>query len=188
MKRIAIAAVAGGIAMFLWGAISHMMTPLGEAGLSNLPAEEPVVDALRANVPEPGFYMFPGMDERARTTDEGRKEWERRYAAGPNGLLIYSPRGAAPMTARQLGIELLADILAVAVAAWAASQARTYGRRLAVVTAFGLAAWLSIEVSYWNWYGFPCAYSLAQLLDQVMGFLLAGLVVAWIVRPAAAAA
>ena len=189
MKRIAIAAVVGGLVMFAWGAVSHMLTPLGEAGLTSMPAagEPAVIGALSANVTDDGMYMFPGMDERARTTKEGQEEWMRRYAAGPSGLLIYHPHGGATMDARLFGGELLTNILAVAIAAWAAAHARTYGRRLALVTAFGLAAWLSIEASYWNWWGFPTTYALAQLVDQVGGFFFAGLVVARIVRPEPAA-
>jgi hypothetical protein len=183
MKKIAIAAVAGGVVMFLWGAVSHMLTPLGEAGIRSLPNEEPVLAALRTNVAEPGLYFYPGMDERARSTDEGRREWEQRYTAGPSGLMVHHPQGGQTIGPTLLGTELLADIFAVALAAWTASHARTFGRRLAIVTAFGVAAWFSIEVSYWNWYGFPSAYVLAQLVDQVLGFALAGLVVAKIVRP-----
>ncbi|HEV8239855.1 MAG TPA: hypothetical protein VGS57_10855 [Thermoanaerobaculia bacterium] len=190
MKRIAIAAVVGGLAMFIWGAISHMLTPLGEAGLKSMPAasEPAVTGALSANVPDDGMYMFPGMDERARSTKEGQEEWMRRYAAGPAGLLIYHPHGGSVMNPKLFGIELLTNILAVAVAAWAASHVRTFARRVALVTTFGLAAWLSIEASYWNWYGFPTNYALAQLVDQLGGFFFAGLVVAWLVRPAPAAA
>jgi hypothetical protein len=190
MKRIVIAALVGGLAMFIWGAVTHMLTPLGEAGFQSMPpANEPAVTgALTANVPGEGMYMFPGMDENARKTDAGREEWMRRYAAGPTGLLIYHPHGGPTMNAKLLGTELLTNILAVLIAAWAASHARSFGKRLALVTAFGLAAWLSIEASYWNWYGFPTNYALAQLVDQVGGFFFAGLVVAWIVRPEPAAA
>ena len=190
MKRVAIAAVLGGIAMFVWGAVSHMLTPLGEAGMQSMPAagEPAVTGALSANVPGDGMYMFPGMDDRARNTDEGREEWTRRYATGPSGLLIYHAHGGPTMSGQLLGTELLTNILAVAVAAWAATHARTFGRRLALVTAFALAAWLSIEASYWNCYGFPINYALAQLVDQVAGFFFAGLVVAKIVRPEPAAA
>ena len=183
MKRIAIAAAVGGLAMFVWGAISHMLTPLGGAGLSSMPAAaEPVVTgALSANLSDDAMYMFPGGYEQAKTEAE-RDEWMRRYAAGPTGLLIYHPRGGRTMNAQLMGTELLTNILAVAVAAWAAAHARTYGRRLLLVTAFGLAAWLAIEASYWNWYGFPTNYALAQLVDQVGGFFVAGLAVAKIVR------
>ena len=184
MKRVVLAALAGGLVMFLTESVIHMATPLGEAGIRNLPHEDAVLPALRANVPEPGFYMFPGMDAEAKTP-EGQKAWEQRYVAGPTGLLIYHPHGQQPMTARMLGIELLTDILAVLVAAWVATHGLTYWRRVAIVAAFGLAAWFSIEVSYWDWYGFPTAYTIAQLVDQVASFALAGLVVAKIVRPQA---
>src|SRR5262249_26201409 len=106
---------------------------------------------------------------------------------GPTALMVVHPHGQPAINAQLLGVELLADVLAAAVAAWAATFAGTYARRLALVTSFGLAAWFSIEVSYWNWYGFPGTYALAQLVDQVGGFFAAGLVVAWIVRPRAAA-
>jgi hypothetical protein len=189
MPRILLAAALGGIAMFVWGAVSHMLTPLGEAGLTSMPAaaEPAVLESLRSNLSADGLYFFPGMDEAARNDEAAMKEWEQRYAAGPSGLLVYHPHGGPSMTGRQLGIELLGDVLAVAVAAWAATRMRSYAGRLALVTAFGLAAWFSIEVSYWNWYGFPSAYAMAQLIDQVVGFAAAGLVVAWIVRPVEAA-
>jgi len=188
MTRLAVAALLGGIAMFVWGAISHMLTPLGEAGIRPLPAEAPVLDALRANVPEAGLYLFPGMDETARKTEAGQAEWAQRYAAGPVGILVFRPQGEQPMNAKLFGVELLGDVLAAAVAAWVATHGRTFGRRLALVTLLGLAAWASIEVSYWNWYGFPSSYVMAQLADQVGGFLFAGLVIAKLVRPADAAA
>ena len=190
MKRIVLAALVGGLLMFVWGAVSHMATPLGEAGFKSIPSttEAPVIEALRANVPDDGLYMFPGMDQLARGDEKAQEEWMRRYAAGPSGLLIYHPQGGATLGPKLLATELLTNILAVALAAWAAAHARTFGRRLALVTAFGLAAWLSIEASYWNWYGFPTTYVLAQLVDQVAGFFFAGLAVAKIVRPEPAAA
>ena len=63
MKRIVIAALVGGLAMFIWGAVSHMATPLGEAGFKTMPAasEPAVIGALGANVPDDGLYMFPGI-------------------------------------------------------------------------------------------------------------------------------
>ena len=190
MKRIVIAAVVGGLVMFLWGFVGHMLTPLGEAGFKSLPpaGDAALASALTANAPDGGLYMFPGMDERVHASREGYEEWQRRYAAGPAGLLIYHPHGGPTLGPKLLLVALFSNILAVAVAAWAAAHGRSYGRRLALVTAFGLGAWLAIEVSYWNWYGFPPAYALAQLVDQVAGFFFAGLVVAKIVRPDPAAA
>src|SRR5947208_1503265 len=69
------------------------------------------------------------------------------------------------------------------IAAIAVRRLTPYKRRVAVTTLFGLFAWLSTDVGYWNWYGFPGPYIVASLVDRVGGFLLAGLVVGWLARP-----
>jgi len=53
-----------------------------------------------------------------------------------------------------------------------------------IVALLGLFAWLSITVSYWNWYRFPSAYAVAEAIDQVGGWLCGGLVLAAVFRGA----
>jgi hypothetical protein len=40
-----------------------------------------------------------------------------------------------------------------------------------------------ISVPYWNWYGFPLDFTGAQALEKIIGWFLAGLVLAAIVWP-----
>jgi hypothetical protein len=47
---------------------------------------------------------------------------------------------------------------------------------------------LSIGVSYWNWYGFPLDFTAGEAIMEIVGWFLAGLVLAAIVRPRAAVA
>ena len=47
----------------------------------------------------------------------------------------------------------------------------------------GVFEWLDINVSYWNWYKFPTAFTVASLVEQLIGWTLAGLVMALILRP-----
>ncbi len=87
------------------------------------------------------------------------------------------------MMPRQLAVELLSDILAAALAAWIIGHtAVPFGRRVLMVTCLGVFAWLAISVSFWNWYGFPAAWAMAELIDQVGGWLAGGLVIAAIYR------
>jgi hypothetical protein len=53
------------------------------------------------------------------------------------------------------------------------------------VTLVGLLASLIILVPYWNWYGYPTDFTLAQIAENTVGWLLAGIVLAAIVRPSA---
>jgi hypothetical protein len=49
------------------------------------------------------------------------------------------------------------------------------------VSLVGVAASITTNVSYWNWYGFPTNYSLAYSLIQLVGYVVAGFVIAAII-------
>ena len=182
MNRIVLAGILGGVAMFLAGAFTHVVLPLGEAGIKQLPNEEPVVSAIKSNVTEPGFYFFPGMPPGA--SGEQKQQWEQRIRTGPVGILVYTPQGQAPLEARQLLREFLSNVLAALAAAYLLAQTRlaSFGARVLFVTALGLVCWLAISVSLWNWYNFPTTYTLAELAHELIGFAVTGLVLAWRVK------
>jgi hypothetical protein len=108
MKKAILGGLLGGLALFVWGAISHMGLPLGEAGVRMMPpaAEVAVLAAMRSAIL----------------------------------------------------------------------------RRALLVTLLGLRETFDIDVSQWNWYSFPTAYLLAQLVDHTVGWFLAGLVLARVCR------
>ncbi len=59
-----------------------------------------------------------------------------------------------------------------------------YVGRVVVVTLMGVFGFVSINISYWNWYGFPTDFTVGAALDEIIGWFLGGLVLAAIVRPA----
>ncbi len=183
MKRILIAGVLGGVVVFLWGAISHMLLPLGEMGIKNLPAEAAILPTLQREIQQPGFYFFPGMDMSRQPTAEEQQAWEARYKAGPIGILVYHPTGWTPLSPRQLLAELASNILAAFILAWVLSLAGiTWSKGIAIAALFGVFAWLSISVSHWNWYGFPTSFLFGEALDQVLGWTMGGVVIAALLR------
>ncbi len=189
-KRIMLGGVLGGIALFIWQSISHLALPLGEVGISRIGNEGAVVSALRANVQQPGFYFFPAAEEKPGMSKDEKREAmrksEEKYRAGPNGILIYQPQGGEAFTPKQLLSQLGFDIAALFVGAWLLAQASGlagYGARVLFVTVLGLLPTLVVNLPYWNWYGFPTDYTLAQLADHLIGFLVAGLVTAGVIKP-----
>ncbi|MCI0350432.1 MAG: hypothetical protein L0Z53_13485 [Acidobacteriales bacterium] len=90
------------------------------------------------------------------------------------------------MEVRQLVGEFLADVVAGMILAFALLMAlgrlRSFGGRVGFVALLGFLPWLIVDFSFFNWYGFPPAYEVAQLLDQVIGAFLAGLGLAWLFR------
>lgn len=186
-KQLVVSALLGGLAMFVWSSILHMATPLGEAGVRELAKEEAGLEALRDSVSEDGLYLFPGfgLPPGAPRDAAAQQRWMEKYRTQPHGLLVYHPPGGEPNFPALAGVEFLSDVLLSAVAALLLGMARLpgFGQRLLFVSLMGVIPFLAIDVSFWNWYGFPLAASLASLVDQVGAFALAGFVLAWQMKP-----
>lgn len=184
MKKIVVGAIAGGVVLFLWGWVSHMLLPLGEMGLRRLPNEEAVIGVMRGSISRGGLYFFPYMDHSGKGSAAEQNAWEEKYIAGPTGLIVYSPGGERPMSPAQLLREFGTGVLAALIAAILLSQTGGgFLARVVFVTLLGLFSWVTISLPYWNWYRFPQDFTLAEGIDQVAGWFLAGLVLAIVVRP-----
>ena len=188
-KRIIIGGLIAGVAMFMWGALSHMVLGLGETGIKQISNEATVVSAMQSNIKEAGFYFFPGMEEKPNMTKEEKqaseKKFEGKYLAGPRGILIYHPEGAPVMSPKQLLSQLAIEIVVGLIAAFVLAQAaglKTYPGRVGLVTLLGLFPFFMVNFPYWNRYGFPRNFTLMELGDKVISLLVAGLVLGAIVK------
>ncbi len=181
MGRILGAGLAGGLVLFVWGMVAHMVLPLGHMGFGTLPDEGAVTGVLEDDDVPAGMYMIPDLQPGA--TPEETEVWKGRVRAGPRALVIYTPDGAEPMPPLTLGASFAINVLSALVAALVVSQtASFYFGRVLVVTLMGLFAWLAVEAMYWNWYFFPTDRLSASLVEHVAGWFAAGLVVAGIVK------
>ena len=198
MTRVFLAGLLGGIAMFIWTSIAHMALPLGETGVRQLPDETAMLAAMQKNIGEKsGFYFFPALGLGPNATRDERKQAMERMnetlSRYPSGILVYHPAGAPPIRmASLLVIEFGKELAEAFLAVFLLAQSRLvrYGSRVTFVTAIGVIAAISTNVSYWNWYRFPANYTLAYMLIQLVGFLCVGLVAALVLRnrPLAASA
>lgn len=192
MKRVIAGGVLAGLVLFGWGWISHEILPLGEAGVRAVPATEEgaIVAAMRASLTERALYIFPAMDREEMKKPEVRSAWLDRYLAGPSGIVAFDPHpgertSSRTYMARVFGTELAGNLLAGLLGALLLASLPAsvgFGRRVALAGALGLLATLEVELGYWNWFGFPTSYFLAQVADHTLGWILAGLVLAWIGR------
>ncbi len=184
-KRIVFAGVAGGVVMFIWTSIAHLALPLGQTGVSEIPGEAALLAGMQNTLgARPGLYLFPAMG----TGPDAMQQYGKKLAAQPSGLLVYHPPGAVPMSSGQLVTEFAAELAEafLLVLLLATTRLAAFGARVAFAAGFGLAAAITTNVSYWNWYGFPGSYTLANMTMQVAAYVLAGVVAAWLL-PAPAA-
>jgi hypothetical protein len=188
--RIFLAGILGAIAMFAWTAIAHMALPLGEAGVQNTMDDEALLAALKANVKDQdGLYTYPSMGLGPNASHAELSKAMETYPAklekNPSGFFLYHPAGSRPMSmGKFLTVEFVTELVEAFLAVWLLAQTRfvTFGGRLGFVTAVGILASLATNVSYWNWWGFPGAYTASYMFIQVVGFFLVGLVAAIMFR------
>ena len=188
-KRVAIAGILGGLAMFVWLFVAHEFLPLGEMGVGEIPNEATVLTAMQSAIPQGGLYLFPGFGLGANPTSQQRKEampaYMNKYEQSPHGILVYHPAsGAFPFgaaLAREGLLNLVEGLLAAWLLAWAA-PARAYGARVGFVVVAGTLATLTTNAEYWNWYEFPSSYTAGYMITQLIGYTLVGLIAAAFVK------
>lgn len=191
IKKILLGGLAGGAILFVWGVIAWMILPLHDASMRTLPNAAVVTKVLRENVKEAGVYYFPELvDTRGMTTEQANAamaDWKTRHREGPVGFLVLHPNGAEPMNVRHFAGSFVIQFTSALIVAWLLSKAmggfRTYLGRLLFVVALGLFAGVAVDLPYWNWFNFPADYTVAALIDHVVGWGLVGLAIAAIVKP-----
>jgi hypothetical protein len=193
--KILLAGILGGIAMFLWTSIAHMALPLGEAGVSQIPNESAVLSVMQSNIgDQTGLYIFPGTglgkDATRQEKGEAMKHMGEKLAANPSGILMYHAPGRPLAFGKLLGVEFATELLEAIVVVFLLAQTRiaSFSGRVGFVFVTGILAAIATNVSYWNWYGFPCAYTLSYILIQIVGFLCVGIVAALVLRKTVLAA
>jgi len=190
-KRIVLAAVLGGLAMFLWSSIAHMALGLGSLGIKDIPNEEAMLGAMKANLPQPGFYFFPGLGlapGASRTERNAAMDvYQQKVASGPSGILVYHSSGQKAISAGQLLTELGTNIVQALLASilLAFAGLRRYGARVGFVALAGVMAGITTNISYWTWYGFPGSYTTGYAFTEIIGYVCIGLVAAAMVKNSA---
>lgn len=184
MSKLIIASIVGGIILFVWGWLTWSLIPIHNASISNIDNEEAVVSAMHVNMDKKGVYVFPGIP--TSQDQAAMDEYTQKMQQGPIGMIIYDPEGSDPMMPSQMIVGLLLTIISSFFTAWFLSRsmaaASTYIARVAFCGMLGVFISIVSHLTNWNWMGYPIDYTMSWILDSVIGWLLAGLGIAAIVK------
>ena len=117
--------------------------------------------------------------------EQAMGEYRKVHEQGPVGFVIARAGGPVmPPTMFIRGIATnLATALLAAVLLWAARLFLcAYLQRVLFMTVLGALVGVTVHITYWNWMHFPADYTLVMVLDTIAMFLLAGIVMAAVVR------
>ena len=189
--KLLFAALLGAVAIFMWEFVAHMFTPLGEAGLGYLPNPGEVSSSLQSAIGDKGgMYMFPTGGLTAKSSrEEKQKAMEQineEMKTKPSGMLVYKPAGTVFNFGKNLAVQFITDLGKAILLIVLLSRTRldSFGGRLGFVVMAGVLAAIVTNIPYWNWYGFNGTYTMSQITMEIIGFFCAGLVIAWLYKPA----
>lgn len=167
MKPYIKSGILAGLVLFFWGAFSWMVLPWHGETLHQFTNSKAVVNVLTANAKKSGIYVT-GMD----VNQKGAQQAFAFTSVHLEGM----PSSMAPA----MIISLLIQIVAAIIVAYMLGKTSglSYIKRVKFVFLFGLAAALITYLPYWNWFRFDLIYTAVMMADLLIGWLLAGLVLA----------
>ena len=191
MGKKLLAGVLGGLAFFFWSFVAHDVLPLGKAGIKEIPNEQAVLSSMKANMPEDGLYLLPGLGipENATRAQQSAAMEARMHKVetGPSGLLVYHPALNFSF-GKALGVELgdqhPSSSAGCAIAG--PDQPCELCRALAFYYSCRRSRCHQHQHLLLELVWLPGNYTLAYVCTVAMGFVFAGLVAAAIVKPGAA--
>lgn len=186
MKRIVLAGLAGAIVYFVWQMAAWMFIPIHGPTVAQLPDEGAVRDVLVGQNLETKVYVAPWFEPE----DMGNPESEsmKNHESGPLFSIYYHKGGDAPMSPKILITGFITDFLAAGIVAMllccavSGCMCQSYWSRVGFVMCFGIFLALTGHVSYYNWMKFPMDYTAMFVVDAIVGWFLAGLAIAAIVK------
>lgn len=152
-----------------------MVLPFHSQTLLSFKNETLVESALMASLDkgQGGIYLLPKPHS---------KESEQSNAR-PFAFVAMSPNGWGSM-GTQMAVSFLLQVLGAALVTGLLlkTAGMSYWGRVLFVVIFALAVGVIAELPQWNWWRFSLAFVGAEIFDLVIGWFLAGLVIAKVTK------
>lgn len=180
MKRMLLGSFLAAIIIMVVGAIFWMVIPAGISIIKPVPHEDALLATLKEQLPEDGAYIlpFPKADMKDPVFQQKRQQ-------GPLVQIFFHRNGEEISMPAQMAIGFLHYWLSAFLLAGLLSMARiaNYGSRLLFIILGGSFATVSVQLLNPIWWHHPIYFHLVTSLHQFVNWLLAGFIMAAIVRP-----
>ncbi len=182
--RFILAGILAGVAMFMYGAMSHMLLPWHEATTQTFRDEDLVAEVLMKEAPTSGIYIAPmaGMLDEGLTSEQKdqrmNEAWDKGKK-GPNIFMSFHREGKDGMAAPMI-LDFLTLVLMSFLMLWllAAAPNLTFTGKLLFVIIAGTVGMAVVQLEQWIWWSFSTSYVLVNIVDGAIRWAVGGLVLA----------
>ena len=171
MKRFFLATFVAALALFVWNAISWMALPFHAGMLNTLP--EPVAEAVKRtqSMVETGLYHYPGLDD---------PDMFQKVEEGPRiPLMMYVAEGSDAFDPMSFVKSFFFNLVSAGLLLLLLTRLADRSLKNVLVTSLimGLLVGFMSDLPQTSWFLLPFEYALTNMLDHLVGFVLAGWVI-----------
>lgn len=187
-KQLILGSVLGGIVLFVWSFIAWTLIPWPGEPIRTFTNEGAVEQAIVSNAPVSGMYLLPNP-HKSGVTPEQQTAAEEKLMGGPRVFASVRLGAMRPFPVLLI-TQLLTFIISALIVTFflLKTVGLSYGQRVVFVVMCGVLIFLGGKMDQWVWWSFSTAYVLIELVAIVVGWILAGLVIAKFARGRTAAA
>ncbi|HBI42069.1 MAG TPA: hypothetical protein DDY78_04310 [Planctomycetales bacterium] len=191
MIRLFVGALLSAVVLFIWGYVFWSASGVMYQFMHRLPDEDKAVQPFQDYGLESGTYLIPFPEPTAMNGTDKEKEsvYLARRIKGPLVEIIYRKDGApSPGNPQVLAVGFChyfaASLLAAVLLILAQPGLPRYPTRVLFVFLAGVFATVAITFAKPIWFFHPWPTVLYEAVFQTIGWLLAGIVLGLVIRPA----
>lgn len=154
-QKTLLAALVGGVVLFLWGFLTHAVLPLYNNSLNRFTNEEEVSRAIASNAARSGTYLAPNMpalppNASAEEKENAMKEMQEKMKQGPV-MFAHVRVGATSSFTGYYLVQIVIDLLAGFILTFILGNSKSTALRSRVLTAAAVGAAVIVLVSTPEW-------------------------------------
>lgn len=140
---------------------------------------------VKNNAPEKGMYVLPyTFDYNENSSKEEMKAAIQMMENGPFVFASVVPNGLGHRMGASLVRAFVIQVLGAFIVSWMLMKTKplSFRSKVLYVTLFGLGVGILGHMPAWNWLGFSAGYVFVNIIDLVISWCLAGLVIANVLK------
>lgn len=180
-KKIIVGALLGGLVLFIWQFIIHMVSGIYHDAFIELKDPVAVEQVIKENIPEGssgGMLLLPY----AHPKNASQEEMTAAMDAAATGFSAFGVLNTSGKNAigPALGVQFVFNILGSGLLMFVmlAANPSSLGCRVSLALCFAVFGIIIGVLPNWNWWGYSWHYIGGQIGELVIGWALVGLVLA----------
>ena len=191
MMRTIFGSILGAVVALAWMYVSWSFLSWHDIGVKKFKNPSFVSWALTQNCESNGVYMIPQLKgdretESPKEISEALENRDEEMKAGPLIRSHVTLQGVDPMSTRHFIYSFLTYFVTAIILSslmLMVDEAASYSKRLCFCTLFGLGAGIIGQIPNCNWFAPSMSYAFIMIIDSMVTWFLAGVVIGWIIKP-----